>query len=174
MRNVVSKLSAILVAILFFSASLLAQDQTGQEEETGQDQIEQETQTGQQDQTEDQMGQDQTTEEQDQTTMDNQQFESSAQQLTDNLATTITLTDEQKSDVKEAISEYYGRVIGTTSQEGTVETTGSVEEADQWLNDEIAGILDDAQQAQWDVAKADFWNQLRDNVASMQQGDGNY
>jgi len=179
MRNALKKISYVLFVVLFAVITNFAQDQT----------------TEQQNQTTDQQNQTTTTDDK-----KNQQLETSAQQLTDNLGTKISLTDDQKQDIHEAIYDYQASVVGVNEEMKTDETdikdedkeatgteetekekdaTGKTDEhspkmsdkgdMDQWLNQQIESILEDNQKAQWEVAKADFWNQLRDKVSSFQQ-----
>lgn len=187
MTNVLKRVSPVLAAILFFSASLFAQDQNT------------------------------TTQQQDAGQQDNTQLQSSATELVENLATKITLNDEQKKEISDAVVHYQAATLnssnqsgaatggtseatqgtegstgteGTTGTEGATGTEGSTgtdqqgtsdmgEQSgsvsgtsaytEEWLNSEIESILDDTQKTQWETVKADFWNQLRDKVATMQQ-----
>jgi hypothetical protein len=160
MINVLKKVSPVLAAILFFSAGLLAQDQSTTTQETD--------------------------------VQGNQQLQSSSAELVDNLATKVTINDEQKKEISEAIVQYQASALRTESgstegtgsesteeteqQEGTTEgeqsgtVSGTSAYTEEWLNNEIESILDDTQKTQWETVKADFWNQLRDKVAALQQG----
>jgi hypothetical protein len=160
MLNVLKRVSPVLAAILFFSASLLAQDQNT----TTQSEVVQE---------------------------ENPLVKSSAAELVDNLAIKVTLSDEQKKGISDAVYKYQASFVevgensGSTSEStdnteteqqrtkemgeesGTV--SGNNAYTEEWLNTEIESILDDTQKSQWETVKADFWNQLRDKVASFQQ-----
>ncbi|GEM_PF-6189075 len=160
-----NKLAAFLVAafLVFSSANIFAQEKTIDETQqdparTQQDPgvIQQEDQNMQENESDD-------------------QFRASAEELTESLSAQVTLRDDQKSDIQDAIVEYQQAVVTNKGNETDVtgenqnqDVTGQqAAEMEQWLNDEIESILDESQKAQWQVAKADFLNQLRDKVATL-------
>lgn len=87
-----------------------------------------------------------------------------------------TGTEQSTTDTEQGVAGTEQGVAGTeqgvagTEQDATGQASNMPQgDMDQWLNSQIENVLQDNQKAQWEVAKADFWNQLRDNISSFQK-----
>jgi hypothetical protein len=173
MMNVLKRISPVFAAILFFSASLFAQDQstTSQDNAAGDNP---QLKASASELVENLGTKITLTEDQKQEITNSiYKYQASALAATAQSGTTSgseTGTDNTGGSENEGTTDDASN-NSDSQQQSTTDGQSGMAYTEEWLNSEIENVLDDTQKPQWETVKGDFWNQLRDKMATMQQNN---
>ena len=172
MMNVLKRISPVFAAVLFFSASLLAQDQstTNQDNSTG-DNPQLKASASE---LVENLGTKITLTEDQKQEITNSVYKYQASALKTTAQSGAASGSETGTDNTGTQGEGTTGDANTNNdsqQQSTTDGQSGMAYTEEWLNGEIENVLDDTQKPQWETVKGDFWNQLRDKMATMQQNN---